>query len=49
MNYPTAEQRGIYKGIVTQQAAGNYLCPPLADYRNLMSPFSIPELGEKKP
>jgi hypothetical protein len=23
MNYPAAEQRGIYKGIVTPQAAGN--------------------------
>jgi hypothetical protein len=24
MNYPTAEQRGIYKGNETPQAAGNY-------------------------
>jgi hypothetical protein len=23
MNYPAAEQRGIYKGIVTPQSAGN--------------------------
>jgi len=38
MNYLAAEQRGIYKGIVTPQAAGNTTlvrlwraCPPLAD------------------
>jgi hypothetical protein len=38
MNYPAAGQWGIYKGIVTPQAAGELNpCPPLADQELLQN------------
>ena len=40
MNYPAAGQRGIYKGIVTPQAAGNKNRPDNCDHiLNLVGGF----------